>query len=150
MAPNSTARHTTKLIQLKEKMATLRQEEEKICQTLAQDLAQCLINAQALEIDFDTLIGGILEVVNQAQANGNNPTPEQSQKLEVWKKSGQKFRRRVSGSRGQNEQNRGDEKQERQEKQQADKQGFYQPKQSLQQRHSPAVPKQQKDTEKVT
>ena len=90
MTLKRTTSPTKKLAQLKEKMSTLRQEEEKIRQSLSQELSQCLINAQALEIDFDTLIGGILEVVTQA--NSNKPSPEQSRKTEAWQKSGQKFR----------------------------------------------------------
>lgn len=155
MATNTTTKHTTKvfahrLAQLKEKMAALRQEEERICQSLAHDLAQCLIHAQALEMDFDTLIGGVLEVVNQAQANLTKACPVQSQRLEAWKKSGEKFRRRLGDPRGQNERNTGGEKQERQEGQREEKQGSYQPKPSTQQNPLPAVPKPQKGAEKIT
>src|SRR4051812_46935576 len=84
MTTRPTTSPTKKLAQLKEKMSALRQEEEKICQNLAQELSQCLINAQALEIDFDVFVGGMLEVITQAQANSN--------KIGAWQKSGQKFR----------------------------------------------------------
>ena len=118
MTTRSTTSPTKKLVQLKEKMSILRQEEEKIRQILTQESSQCLINAQALEIDFDTLVGGMLEVVTQAQANRNKTCPEQSRRTEVWQKSGQKFRQYQSRISRSKEGQKG-EQQERQQKRQA-------------------------------
>ena len=103
-------------------MSVLRQEEEKIRQNLAQELSQCLINAQALEIDFDTLIGGMLEVITQAQANSN--------KIGVWQKSGQKFRQyqsRINRSKEAQKEEQQEQRQKRQNPHSIPSQTFPQP-----------------------
>lgn len=97
-----------RLTNIREKLSTLRQEEDKINQTLsqeyAQDLSRYLIDANAIEIDFNILLGGMLEVVSVAKTNSNRASPELSRRTEVWQKAGlmfQRNRRQVSGSRGQ-------------------------------------------------
>lgn len=92
MSTKRTTNSTKKLAQLKEKMKTLQQEEEEIYQNLSQELSQCLFDFRAFDIDFDTLIGGIFEVVTEAQLD--------PKKARAWKKSGQSFRQ-LSRRRGQ-------------------------------------------------
>lgn len=76
-----------RLTHIREKLSSLRQEEDKINQKLsheyAQSLSKCLMDTNAIEIDFNVLLGGILEVISVAKANTN--------RREVWEKSGQKF-----------------------------------------------------------
>ncbi len=72
-----------RLAQIKGKMATLQQEQDKIRQNFCQGLSQYLIEAEAFEVDFDILVGGIIEVIADAKANTN--------RAEGWKKSGLAF-----------------------------------------------------------
>ena len=80
-------------------MSALRQEEEKIRSNLSQGVSQFLVDAGALEIDFDILVGGVLDVIAEAKANLNSPNqseracPERSRKVERWQKAGQMFHR---------------------------------------------------------
>lgn len=61
----------------------LRQEESKIQHDLSGELSKILVDVQALEIDFDVLIGGVLEVISQSKTDAD--------KSETWRESGQKF-----------------------------------------------------------
>ncbi len=80
-------------------MSALRQEEEKIRNNLSQGVSQFLVDAGALEIDFDILVGGVLDVIAEAKANLNSPNQsekecsEQNRKVERWQKAGQMFHR---------------------------------------------------------
>lgn len=74
---------TKKLASLREKIAALQQEEAKICSDLSHELSQHLVNAQALDIDFNVLMGGLLDVISQSKTD--------AVKVEMWQKSGQKF-----------------------------------------------------------
>ncbi|MCE3230504.1 MAG: hypothetical protein K0R52_432 [Alphaproteobacteria bacterium] len=79
-----------RLTQVTEKMTALQREQDEICQDLSQnisrELTQCLVDAKALDIEFNILMGGILEVVSQAKAD--------TSKAEAWRKSGQTFHER--------------------------------------------------------
>lgn len=97
-----------RLTNIREKLSSLRQEEDKINQKLsheyAQDLSKYLLDANAIEIDFNILLGGMLEIVSLAKGNSNRATPELSRRTEVWQKSGMMFqrnRKQESGSREQ-------------------------------------------------
>jgi hypothetical protein len=80
------ATHIKKLEALKEKGKDLQSKIERIKSDILADLSVCLVDANALDIDFDILIGGMLEVVEKTQ---------QGDKIaEVWKSSGEKFRQR--------------------------------------------------------
>jgi len=114
MPSKHTISPTKRLAQLKERMAVLQQEQERTCRNLAQELSECLITAGSLEVDFDTLIGGILDVIAEARTN--------SSKAEGWKKSGGMFRQQwrqnrdqLSGSGNQNSGARGRSKSKNQE-----------------------------------
>jgi hypothetical protein len=76
-----------RLTSIRNKLSTLRQEEDKINQKLsheyAQSLCKYLMDAKATEIDFNVLLGGMLEVIELAKANSN--------RREAWQKSGLKF-----------------------------------------------------------
>jgi hypothetical protein len=69
-----------RLSQIKAKMAALQQEQGKIRHDWGQGLSQYLIEAEAFEVDFDTLVGGILEVIAEAKSN--------TSRAEGWRKSG--------------------------------------------------------------
>lgn len=110
--PSGTCRAmATRLAQLREKMSELRQEEEKICHSLGQELSQCLIDAGALDVEFDVIVGGMVEVIAEAKAEaaavcpeGENDArgqahlertqrtcPERSRRIEGWRKAGLTF-----------------------------------------------------------
>lgn len=82
--------HIKQLGALKEKRRVLQEKEDKIKAEILTDLSTCLIDANALEVDFDILIGGILDVIKKAQ-QGDKVT-------EAWKLSGEKFRQRKKKS----------------------------------------------------
>jgi len=121
MTSKQTASPTSKMMayrlgQLRQKMATLQQEQNKIRQTLGQGLLQCLIDAEAFEGDFDALVGGILEVVTEIKNDDGKVGPERSsersQRVEAWKKSGLMFQQH----RNQKERERGSQPQIRNRK----------------------------------
>ncbi len=62
-----------RLAQIKGKMATLQQEQDKIRQNFCQGLSQYLIEAEAFEVDFDILIGGVIEVIANLKAEVVKP-----------------------------------------------------------------------------
>src|SRR4051794_17905537 len=108
MISKQTANPTSKMMvyrlgQLRQKVATLQQEQDKIRQTLGQGLLQCLIDAEAFEGDFDALVGGILEVVTEIKNDDGKVYPERSRRVEAWKKSGLMFQQH----RNQKERERG-------------------------------------------
>lgn len=85
-----------RLTNIREKLSSLRQEEDKISHKLshefAQELSKYLISANAIEIDFNVLLGGMLEVITQAHKDIQKSCPELSRRVEAWQKSGQMFR----------------------------------------------------------
>ena len=100
MTSKQTASPTSKMMayrlgQLRQKMATLQQEQDKIRQTLGQGLLQCLNDVEAFEGNFDALVGGILEVVTEIKNDDGKVcperNPERSRRVEAWKKSGLMF-----------------------------------------------------------
>ena len=83
MTTRNTTSPTKRLTDIRQKMMALRQEESKIQHDLSGELSKILVDVQALEIDFDVLIGGILEVIAQSKID--------TDKTETWRESGQKF-----------------------------------------------------------
>jgi len=79
----SMQRHARKLEELKSKKLALQEKEDKIKSDILNAISETLIKTQAIEIDFFTLVGGILDVVEKAK-QGDKIT-------EVWKQAGQKF-----------------------------------------------------------
>lgn len=76
--------HIKKLEALKEQKKTLQEKEDRIKSEIISELSTSLINANALEVDYDILMGGILGIIEKA---------EQGDKItEAWKLSGEKFR----------------------------------------------------------
>ena len=76
--------HIKKLEALKQQKKTLQEKEDKIKLNIIADLSTSLIDANALEVDYDILMGGILDIIEKA---------EQGDKItEAWKLSGEKFR----------------------------------------------------------
>ena len=84
--------HIKQLEALKEKRKTLQEKEDKIKSELLARLSTCLVDANALEVDFDILMGGILDIIKKAQ-QGDKIT-------EAWKVSGEKFRKGKKKSKG--------------------------------------------------
>jgi len=76
-------KHVKKLEDLKEKKSALQEQEDKIKAEILEELSETLMAAQAIEIDFYTLVGGILDVIEKAK-NGSKDT-------EVWKQAGERF-----------------------------------------------------------
>lgn len=81
---NMPTAHIKKLEALKQQKKTLQEKEDKIKSQIISDLSISLMNANALEIDVDILMGGILDVIEKAK-QGDKITEE-------WKLSGEKFR----------------------------------------------------------
>jgi hypothetical protein len=73
-----------KLEALKEQKKILQEKEDKIKSEIISELSTFLIDAQAIDINFDILMGGILDVIEKAN-QGDKIT-------EAWKLSGEKFR----------------------------------------------------------
>ena len=78
--------HIKELEAIKEKKKTLQEKENKIKSEIMFELSTSLIEANALEVNYDVLIGGILEVIEKS-TRGDKIT-------EAWKLSGEKFRQR--------------------------------------------------------
>ena len=76
-------RTTKKLEDLNQKIETLKAEKEKIQQELEADFMAMLKKTEAFQIDFHTLIGGFLSLIEDIK---KNPT----QKKE-WQETGRKF-----------------------------------------------------------
>ena len=76
--------HIKKLESLKEKKKTLQEKEDKIKSDIISELSTSLIDANALEVDYDILMGGILDVIEKAK--------QRDKITEAWKLSGEKFR----------------------------------------------------------
>jgi hypothetical protein len=77
--------------------------ESKIQHDLSGELSKILVDVQALEVDFDVLIGGVLEVIVQSKID--------TDKTETWRESGQKFlksRSRREREKGYGQENRHD------------------------------------------
>lgn len=76
--------HIKKLEALKQQKKTLQEKEEKIKSEIMSELSTSLIDANALEVDYDILMGGILDVIEKAK--------REDKIMEAWKLSGEKFR----------------------------------------------------------
>lgn len=75
--------HIKKLEALKEEKKALQEKEDKIKAEALTDLSTYLLDANALDIRFDILMGGMLYVIDKTN-QGDKITEE-------WKLSGQKF-----------------------------------------------------------
>ena len=75
--------HIKKLAALKEEKKLLQEKEDKIKAEALTDLSTYLLDANALDIGFDILMGGMLYVIDKTN-QGDKITEE-------WKLSGQKF-----------------------------------------------------------
>jgi hypothetical protein len=76
--------HIKKLEALKQQKKTLQEKEDNIKSEVMSELSTSLIDANALEVDYDILIGGILDVIEKAN--------REDKITEAWKLSGEKFR----------------------------------------------------------
>lgn len=78
-----TIAHKRQLEAIKAKQKTLQEKEDKIKSQIIEDLSTYLIDANAIDVDIDVLMGGMLDVIEKTKA-GDKIT-------EAWKLSGQKF-----------------------------------------------------------
>ena len=77
--------HIKELAAIREQQKTLQEKENKIISGAIAELSTSLIDAHALDIDYDILIGGVLDVIEKTK-QGDKIT-------EAWKLSGEKFRK---------------------------------------------------------
>ena len=73
-----------RLKEIQEKRKSYQDKEEKIKSEIANDLSKSLIDVNAIDVDLDILIGGILDVIEKSKQNDKI--------TEAWKLSGEKFR----------------------------------------------------------
>ena len=77
--------HIKQLEALKQKRKDLQAQEDEIRHKLTLEISNFLMDTQAFDhIEFDIIMGGILDVIEKAQQGDKN--------TEAWKLSGQKFR----------------------------------------------------------
>ncbi len=72
-----------KMESIQEKIKLLKTEKNKIEQELTNNFVQVLKIKEAFQIDFDSLVGGVLEIIDTIRVD-----PE---KMEKWRLVGQKF-----------------------------------------------------------
>jgi hypothetical protein len=77
--------HIKKLEAIREQKKTLQEEENKVISEAIKELSKSLIDANALDVENDMLMGGVLEVIEKIKL-GDKIT-------EAWKISGEKFRK---------------------------------------------------------
>jgi hypothetical protein len=77
--------HIKNLEAIRQQKKTLQEKENKIISEAITELSSSLIDAHALDINYDILMGGILEVIEKAK--------QEDKITEVWKVSGEKFRK---------------------------------------------------------
>ena len=76
--------HIKKLEVLKQQKKTLQEKEDKIKSEVMSELSTSLIDTNALEVDYDILMGGILDVIEKAK--------REDKITGAWKLAGEKFR----------------------------------------------------------
>ncbi len=76
--------HIKELEAIRKQKKTLQEKEDKIKLEALTSLSTYLLDANALDIEFDILMGGILDVIEK--------TNQGDQITEAWKLSGEKFR----------------------------------------------------------
>jgi hypothetical protein len=81
-----TQKHIQKLENLQLDIASLKAKAAEIETALAQEMVSIFREINAFSMDFDVLVGGMLEVIHKTKTNA----PEQ----EVWRHAGLKFRKR--------------------------------------------------------
>ena len=81
---NMATGHIKQLEAIQGKRKALQEKEEKIKSEIVNDLSKSLIDVNALDVDFDILIGGILDIIEKSKQNDKI--------TEAWKLSGEKFR----------------------------------------------------------
>jgi len=82
---------------LQKKKADIEKKEQEIKVQIFSEIQKCMEATNALDIDFDIIIGGIMDVLQTARSD--------AQKAEVWKQAGQKFckrgkRKKTAGTKG--------------------------------------------------
>lgn len=73
-----------RLKEIQEKRKSFQEEEDKIKSQIANDLSKSLIDTNAIDVDSDILIGGILDIIDKSK--------QKDKITEAWKLSGEKFR----------------------------------------------------------
>ena len=73
-----------RLKEIQEKRKAFQEEEDKIKSEIANNLSKSLIDTNAIDVDSDILIGGILDIIEKSKQNDKI--------TEAWKLSGEKFR----------------------------------------------------------
>ena len=69
---------------IQQKIEDLKAEQLKIEQVVSLEILNALKKQDAFGLDFDALIGGLLDVIEQVKLNNSN--------TEGWRQAGQKFR----------------------------------------------------------
>lgn len=72
-----------KIDELNQKIIKLKEEKEKIQQEIFQDFEQILTETNAFQIDFHTLVGGLLHIIESSKLN--------TTMAKEWQITGQKF-----------------------------------------------------------
>lgn len=78
-----TTKTLKKLDDLNQKIEALKSEKEKIQKELETDLVSVLKHTNAFQVDFHTLVGGLLHCLDKAKTN--------QQLAKEWQEAGQKF-----------------------------------------------------------
>jgi len=78
--------HVQRLTTITQQQATLTLKQQQIEAELAKTIVVLLKEAHAFTIDFDVLIGGILDAIQKAKSNDRH--------TEVWRAEGVRFRKR--------------------------------------------------------
>lgn len=81
---------TQKLETIQKEILSLRNKEREIETTLVAEMVTLLKNANAFYLNFDVILGGLLEVIHKAQNN--------SLEQENWRQTGEMFRKRFKKS----------------------------------------------------
>ncbi len=76
----------TKLEKIQNQIDDLQKQKEKMIQNLEQKLISFLKNEDAFSQSFETLLGGIKEIIDSLQ--NKNPSQEHIQIHQRWKKNG--------------------------------------------------------------
>lgn len=69
---------------LQQRERELQAQRQALEEQAVGEMASLLIAAEALSVDTDVLLGGVLEVVSQARVGG--------EKVEAWRAAGRRFR----------------------------------------------------------
>jgi len=78
---------TQKLETIHQEILSLKNKEREIETTLVAEMVTLLKSANAFYLDFDVVLGGLLEVIHKAQNN--------SLEQENWRQAGETFRKKL-------------------------------------------------------